>query len=64
MIPSPQVTAHVLGVPEQVKPGSTAQVLEQPSLLRRFPSSHGSLPTRRPSPQFGTQTLGCPGGGS
>lgn len=41
--------------PEQVKPSSTAQFASQPSRLRRLPSSHPSVPTRKPSPQIETQ---------
>src|SRR4051794_38228633 len=38
----------------QVKPGSTKQVLEQPSPLSALPSSHFSVPVRVPSPHRGT----------
>jgi len=50
-----QVSAVVGEPPEHVKPSSmVAQFSSQPSRLRRLPSSHASVPTRRPSPQMGT----------
>ena len=50
-----QVSAEVLLPPEQVKPDSmVVQSPLQPSRLMVLPSSHASLPTRRPSPQTDT----------
>src|SRR6202035_5333920 len=46
---------------EQVNPGSIWHVDEQPSPLRRLPSSHCSpAPSKMPSPQVDVQ--GAPGG--
>src|SRR5262245_31050088 len=44
MKPSPQIGTQLLGVPTQLKPGSTWHVNEQPSPLVGLPSSHASPP--------------------
>eukprot|EP00964_Phaeocystis_antarctica_P126238 scaffold89977_cov64-Phaeocystis_antarctica.AAC.2 len=44
------VSAAELVPPEQVDPGSMAQLASQPSPATSLPSSHVSEPTRRPSP--------------
>src|SRR5436190_1489903 len=48
------------GSPLQAKPISVAQADEQPSPPATLPSSHGSVPRTRPSPQIGVQTDGLP----
>lgn len=42
--------------PEHVEPASMAHSALHPSKLRRLPSSHASVPARRPSPQTVTQS--------
>jgi hypothetical protein len=42
----------------QVYPGSIVQVLEHPSPLKWFPSSHYFPLLTKPFPQYPTQTLG------
>ena len=46
---------QTLGAPVHVAPGSTLQMLEQPSPAVVLPSSHCSPPTSMPSPQSGSQ---------
>ena len=58
--PSPQMGAHTLGVPAQVKPGSMEQVELQPSPLAPLPSSQASVPAVAPSPQSVAHALGEP----
>ena len=55
LVPFPHTDfVHVLGVPAQEDPGSTRQVVEQPSPPTLLPSSHISVPMIIPSPQAGT----------
>src|SRR4051812_8742548 len=54
MVQSPLAFFTQLGL-SHVKPVSTWQVLEQPSPLRKLPSSHCSLPSTMPSPQVDVQ---------
>lgn len=47
-----QVSAAEGLPPEQLPYGSTVHLLSQPSPPSRSPSSHASVPVRRPSPHF------------
>src|SRR5512145_1068758 len=57
LFPHEIVDAHSLGSPWHSKYGSSLHAAEQPSPLRRAPSSHSSLPTSSPSPQMALQPL-------
>src|SRR5690348_16128073 len=59
-MPSPQIGKQADGMPAQIQPGSTKQLLLQPSSESVSPSSQPSGPTRRPSPHTAVQVEGEP----
>ena len=62
IIESPQLKVHVVGGPiVQVKPASSPQLPEQPSLDAVLASSQASAPTMIESPQTVLQAEGNPG---